>query len=211
MRNKNKAGIVCVACGVLLLLGALALYLINQRQNAAAEDAAQLLVSQMVQQMLESDEAEQDADTLPELQIPVELLSEEDKKMTEVEIDGHLYIGYIHLPTLDRNLPVMSGWSYPKLRIAPCRYTGSVRGEDLVIMAHNYQSHFGRLSKLQIGDSVLFVDMDGKTISYEVVGKDILAPTAVEELTSGEFDLTLFTCTYGGANRVTVYCDRIEP
>ena len=54
MRNKNKAGIVCVVCGVLLLLGSLALYLINQRQNAAAEDAAQLLVSQMVQQMLEA-------------------------------------------------------------------------------------------------------------------------------------------------------------
>lgn len=210
MRNKNKAGIVCVVCGVLLLLGSLVLYLINQQQSADAEDAAQLLVSQMVQQLLESDETGRDADTMPELQIPVELLTEEDKKMTEVEIDGHLYIGYIHFPTLNRNLPVMSDWSYPQLKIAPCRYTGSVRGEDLVIMAHNYQSHFGRLSKLQIGDSVLFVDMDGKTITYEVVGKDILAPTAVEEMTSGEFDLTLFTCTYGGANRVTVYCDRIE-
>ena len=77
-------------------------------------------------------------------------------------------------------------------------------------MAHNYDSHFGPISKLEIGDSVIFVDMDGNTITYEVVGKDILAPTAVEEMTSGAFDLTLFTCTYGGASRVTVYCDRTD-
>ena len=117
MKNKNKAGIVCVVCGVLLLLGSLALYLINQRQNAAAEDAAQLLVSQMVQQMLESDEAGQDADTLPELQIPVDLLTDEDKKMAEVTIDGYSYIGYLSIPALKLELPIMSSWSYPQMKL----------------------------------------------------------------------------------------------
>jgi sortase A len=51
--------------------------------------------------------------------------------------------------------------------------------------------------------------MDGNTTAYEVVGKDVLDPTAVEVMTSGEYDLTLFTCTYGGASRVTVYCDLV--
>ena len=58
---------------------------------------------------------------MPELQKPIELLTEEDKKMTEVEIDGNLYIGYISIPALNKELPVMSTWSYPKLKIAPCR------------------------------------------------------------------------------------------
>jgi sortase A len=80
----------------------------------------------------------------------------------------------------------------------------------MVVMAHNYDCHFGPISGLQIGDSVLFVDMDGRTIPYQVVGKDVLPPTAVDEMTSGEFDLTLFTCTYGGASRVTVYCNRTD-
>ena len=52
--------------------------------------------------------------------------------------------------------------------------------------------------------------MDGELIFYEVVGKDVLEPTAVEEMTSGDFDLTLFTCTYGGEFRVTVYCDKVD-
>ena len=51
--------------------------------------------------------------------------------------------------------------------------------------------------------------MDGVTITYKVVAKDILDPTAVEEMTEGTYDLTLFTCTYGGQSRVTVFCDRI--
>jgi sortase A len=215
MRNKNIAGIFCIVCGIALLLGALALHLSNRQENVTAEKAVAQVVPQLMHQIQENVKAEQadpDRPTIPkpQLQIPVELLTEEDKKMTEVEIDGYLYIGYIHFPTLNRELPVMSSWSYPQLKIAPCRYTGSVRGEDMVVMAHNYDCHFGPISGLQIGDSVLFVDMDGRTIPYQVVGKDVLPPTAVDEMTSGEFDLTLFTCTYGGASRVTVYCNRTD-
>ena len=102
----------------------------------------------------------------------------------------------------------MSTWSYPQLKLSPCRYTGTLRGEDLVLMAHNYNNHFGRISQLIVGDSVSFTDMDGNTTRYTVVGTDILDPNAVEVVTAGDFDLTLFTCTYGGSNRVTVYCDK---
>ena len=80
----------------------------------------------------------------------------------------------------------------------------------MVLMAHNYNSHFGRISQLDLGDTVVFTDMDGNVVQYEVVGEDLLDPTAVEEMTSGDFDLTLFTCTYGGGSRVTVYCDRVS-
>ena len=50
--------------------------------------------------------------------------------------------------------------------------------------------------------------MDGVTTRYKVVAMDILEPTAVDVMTAGEFDLTLFTCTYSGQSRVTVYCDK---
>ena len=100
--------------------------------------------------------------------------------------------------------------TYTRLRIAPCRYSGSVRGEDIVIMAHNYASHFGGLSKLSEGDNVIFTDTNGTPTVYEVVAMDVLAPYAVKEMTAGDFDLTLFTCTYAGQSRVTVYCDRVK-
>ena len=81
--------------------------------------------------------------------------------------------------------------------------------DDLVIMAHNYDRHFGSLSELRIGDRVSFTDMDAETTLYEVVALDVLAPTDIEVMTAGEYDLTLFTCTYGGKSRVTVRCNRI--
>lgn len=72
------------------------------------------------------------------------------------------------------------------------------------------KKQLGNIDQLELGDAVLFTDMDGVTNGYEVVAVDILAPSAVEEMTSGAFDLTLFTCTYGGQNRVTVYCERFN-
>lgn len=199
--------------GAALVFGALLLSRSNQREDTAAREAVMDVMPQLVQQIREntaSEETVSEAYTIPELQIPVELLTEEDKEMTEVEINGNQYIGYLSIPVLGLELPIMSSWSYPKLNIAPCRYTGSVRGEDLVLMAHNYSSHFGKLSQLDLGDMVEFTDMDGVITRYEVVGKDVLDPAAVEEMTSGDFDLTLFTCTYGGGSRVTVYCNRIS-
>ena len=212
---KSKLGIVCIILGVALMLGAVFLYQSNRAEDQVAQEAVVDVMPQLVEQIREhtvQEETVPESEVIPELelQIPVELLTEEDKKMTEVEISGNRYIGYLSIPDLGLDLPIMSTWSYPKLNIAPCRYTGSVRGEDLVLMAHNYNSHFGRISQLDLGDSVVFTDMDGNVVQYEVVGEDLLDPTAVEEMTSGDFDLTLFTCTYGGDSRVTVYCDRVS-
>ena len=140
---------------------------------------------------------------------PVELLTEEELKMTEKVVSGRRYIGYLSIPSLGLELPILSDWTYPDLQVSPARYYGSVRGENLVLLAHNYPTHFGKISNLTEGDSVIFTDMDGTVWEYEVVTKDILAPGAVEEVISGDYDLTMFTCTYGGKSRVTVYCDRV--
>ena len=214
---KSKAGIICIALGALLLSGSLILSLYNRREDVVAQETAAKVVPQIVEQIQQAqaekeerpqDNTEKEPIRDPALKVPVELLTEEDKKMTEVEIDGHYYIGCLSIPALELELPIMSDWSYSKLRVSPCRYNGTVRGEDLVLMAHNYKSHFGYISQLKLGDLVVFTDMDGNVTEYKVVGTDVLEPTAVETVTSGDYDLTLFTCTYGGKSRVTVYCDK---
>jgi sortase A len=205
---KSKVGIVCIVLGVLLLLGALLLALFNMRQDAAARKAAEAIMSQLVQQIQKGPAADGEGVFDLDLQVPVDLLTDEEKKMSEVVIDGYAYIGYLSMPTLDLELPVMSTWSYPQMKLAPCRYNGSIRGEDLVIMAHNYSNHFGKISQLSVGDNLSFTDADGVTTVYTVVAQDIVESTAVEEVTDGTYDLTLFTCTYGGGSRVTVYCNK---
>lgn len=209
---KRKLGITSMVLGVALVLGALFLSQANQKEDFTAKENATIVMPQLVEQI-------QHNNTLPEsettpivlLQKPVQLLTEEEKKMAEVEINGHLYIGYLSIPSLELELPIMSDWSYPKLKIAPCRYAGTLLGEDLVLMAHNYNSHFGRFTDLELDDTVIFTDVDGIVTHYQVVGQDILPPDSVEEMTAGAFDLTLFTCTYGGKSRVTIYCNKVDP
>ena len=215
---RNKFGTLFMFLGVALIWGALALSLHNQQEARNAGEQSDALLQKLVEQIdaqKQSDGIEwigktEEAETyLPMPQIPEELLTAEDVKMTEVVIDGQSYIGYLSIPALNLELPILSDWSYTLLKIAPCRYDGTVRGNDLVLFAHNFDRHFGRLKKLSEGDSVYFTDMDGNTTAYEVVAQDILDPYAVEEMTAGVYDLTLFTCTYGGKSRVTIYCNRI--
>lgn len=204
---RNKIGNICMVLGAVLLAGALGLFLWNSQEARAAEESSVELMTRLVEEL---EEIEDSTVPLEYVGVPVEYLDPSAFEMTEVEINGHMYIGYLSIPSLELELPIMSGWDYSKLQIAPCRYYGSVMGEDLVLMAHNYPKHFGKISQLKEGDSVVFVDMDGITTRYEVVAQDVLDPYAVEEMVAGDFDLTLFTCTYGGASRVTVYCDQVE-
>lgn len=201
---RNKLGRCFLFLGILLLCGSLSLYLSNQQEDSQAEQGSMEVLPKLIEEIPE----EPDPQILAERLVPMEFREPETFEMTEVEIDGYGYIGYLSIPALELNLPVMGSWDYKRLQIAPCRYYGSIGGEDLVLMAHNYASHFGRIDELQSGDSVCFTDMDGISTWYQVTLRDLLPPTAVEEMTSGGSDLTLFTCTYGGRSRVTVHCDK---
>ena len=55
-----------------------------------------------------------------------------------------------------------------------------------------------------------FTDVTGVDYYYEVVLLETLPPTATEEMITSGFDLSLYTCTPGGGNRVTVRCSRKE-
>ena len=205
----KRLGKYCMILGALMLVSALVLFLYNRQEAARAKAAADTLMPQLMEQIQQNAD-----DYVTEPTIPVDLpqIGPETapSAMKTVEIDGHAYIGYLTIPRLNLELPMMADWSYPQLRIAPCRYAGTIAGEDLVLMAHNYARHFGKISTLTPGDPVYFTDMDGVVTAYQVVASDVLQPQAVEEMTAGLYDLTLFTWTYGGKTRVTVYCDRAD-
>ena len=194
--------------GAALVLGALGLVVYNQQEATQAEQISAAVLPELME--LIRQEQSEEVTEAPTQQIPESLRTPEDVEMSEMVIDGQRYIGFLTVPGLELELPVMSDWSYPQLRKAPCRYYGTALGGDLVLMAHNYARHFGSISQLKEGDPVYFTDADGNVHCYAVAAVDVLVPTAVEEMTAAEFDLTLFTCTYGGKSRVTVFCDRVE-
>ncbi len=125
-------------------------------------------------------------------------------------VNGYEYIGVLTIPQLNLELPILSEWSSAHLKISPSRYEGSAYLDNLIICAHNYRNHFGRLKNLSIHDEIMFTDIDGHTFHYQIVEFESLQPKAVEEMESGEWDLTLFTCNLGGSVRFTVRCERID-
>ena len=207
--NKRKLGNIFIALGVLLILGAGGLYTYNVLEERRADAEANKIALELVE----------DIRLAPEETRPVVMSEEElynqmngvlDLTMDTVEIDGHEYIGVLSIPSLDLQLPVMAEWSYPSLRIAPCRYIGSVGGNNLVIAAHNYKRHFGMLKTLGMGEEVAFTDVHNVTTVYEIAEIEELQPTDIKDMTVSDFDLSLFTCTYGGRLRYTVRCSRKE-
>ncbi len=125
-----------------------------------------------------------------------------------ITINGNDFCGKVIIDKLSVELPVYNDWNYAKLKSAPCRYMGSIDTNDIIIAAHNYKSHFGKLNKLQLGDEIAFTNAYGETHKYEVCKIGILDGTAVSDMQSGDWDFTLFTCTKGGEQRVTVRCKR---
>ena len=80
----------------------------------------------------------------------------------------------------------------------------------MILLAHNYKVHFGKLHRLNIGDIIQFKDMNDNLFDFTVEKKEELDEIQVEDMVSGDWDLTLFTCTLGGEARTTIRCKRIE-
>ena len=204
---KKKAGILLLAAGAALMLLALLLFFQNRREEAqagaAAEEALAQLLSAMEAETADSDDSAQH-DAPGEADGAAEPLDEPDVLL----IDGEEYLGVLSIPALELQLPVFNEWSYARLKKAPCRQFGAVETDDLVIAAHNYASHFGRLRQLSSGDCVLFTDASGAATAYVVERVQTIEPTAIEAVQKSGYPLTLYTCTKGGAARVAVFCRR---
>lgn len=202
---RNKLGIALMALGLALLAASVGLLRYNHREADRAEAASLELLPAVSQAIAEQALREPEPSLSPEFgNRPAQ------PKMKAVEVDGHLCVGYISIPRLELDLPVLAECSDTNLKISPCLYSGTTMEDDLVLAGHNYRRHFGPIRRLKPGNDVIFVDMAGNTIHYQVSAVDAVPPSAVEEVCAGQFDLALVTCTYGGETRLVVYCDRVE-
>ena len=205
---KQKIGKICMVLGTVLILASLALLAYNKWDADRADKASQEVLGELEQTLTQTIE---EKETAEEVVLQPEL--DPEQEMTETELNGWSYIGYLSIPSVGLNLPVMSQWSYAGLKIAPGRYSGSTYADNMVVCAHNYAKHFSPIKWLAAGAEVYFTDMDGMRWSYEVSAVETLQPTQIEKMTtkteeSDDWDLTLFTCTTGGRARCAVRCVR---
>lgn len=207
---KKAHGLCCILLGAILLIAALSLVLHNTKENKESGEVASSILSELKAAMPETTTAttvttmendlfayyaQFDTTTVPVVEEPT------------MAIDDSVYIGILEISALGLELPVMSEWSYPNLKLSPCRYKGTVADKNMIIAAHNYTSHFGRLKELYGGEEIIFTDAGGYPHYYEVTqileinGRDI---ESMDFGSEDSWDLTLFTCTLSGQSRVTV-------
>ena len=208
---RKGIGICCILLGIVCVLASAGFVVYNKIEAQNGAQFSQSLLQNVQAGMEETkriqiEQAENRAEeTISEGQdetVPPE--------MATIPAGEYDSIGILSIPALELELPVLTDWSYEKLKKAPCHYYGSCYESDFVIAAHNYTAHFGRLSELRQGDLVFFTDAAGQTHGYEVVLTETLPPTAIEEMVVSGFDLSLYTCTPGGSSRVTVRCRRVN-
>ncbi len=204
--KKTKAKLF-ITIGLLFLAAALCLTVYNLCDEIRAEQSVHQAAEYLKQEIPAENNSGQTENS--EKDIPDYILNP-DMQMPEKNYEETDYIGILRIPSLDLELPVISQWSYPNLKIAPCRYSGSAYLDNMAIAAHNYKSHFGLLKNLTEGDKISFTDMDSNRFDYEVVFIETLTPSAIDEMIDSGYDLSLFTCTLSGQARVTVRCDRVE-
>ena len=200
-RTRRVAAILAAAC----LLGALGFVLDNLRQSTQGAQQAGAALDRLLPVVYANAQVPKETFS-PETTTVAAEVPQIVPEMPTQSIDGWEYIGYLSIPSLELSLPIQSQWSYEGLRAAPGRFAGSTYTGNLVLAAHNYPQHFGRIGELQQGDPVSFTDMDGHVTHYRVSALETLAPEDVDGMLAGEWNLTLFTCTLGGQSRVTVRC-----
>lgn len=208
VRKKHAtAGRLLVVVGVLLVLAAVGLVAFNMHESNRAQIASSQVKEQLIAAMGKTSSNVARPSSAGSGASPV--LGSSAADMPTVEIDGREYLGVLRIPSLGLELPVLADWSYDGLFVAPCRYVGSAYAGNMVIAAHNYTSHFGGLLGLEYGAEVTFADVLGTVFAYRVASVEELDPYDIEGMTQSEWPLTLFTCTLGGANRVTVRCEEV--
>ena len=230
MTNRQKkqglSGTVLILLGLFCFAGAAFLTAYNYWDAARAEKASREIMLQMEKLVGETEDlSDPEKEDLPaslsesSMALPDSSAEVSYREMPAVEIDGCMYIGFLNIPSLNLTLPVMQKWDYERLKISPCRYSGSYYTDDLVICGHNYFRHFTPVKdSLGMGEDVYFTNVLGESIHYKTVNKETLAPTNIAEMVSNnsnsesqdDWDLTLFTCNLGGQTRAAVRCQRVS-
>lgn len=199
------------AAGILMILCAAGICAYNIREDRKAGAYAAEALKHLRQQLPAVPAAAADTDTpanADAIAADSEIQPADDAQNSEQSE----YCGIIAVPALGLELPVLREWNNENLKLAPCRYSGSAENGDLILAAHNYQTHFGRIYSLSEGDQIVFTALSGKEYRYAVSETEIIDGYQVGQMLDGAdtlWDLTLFTCTLNSQSRVTVRAVRI--
>lgn len=180
--NKKISAVVTLV-GLILIMCAMAVLFHNKKEDNLAQKSSNTVLSSLKEKIEESN-----------------LKTSEEKK--DLNKDLNQYDGYIKIPKLNLELPVMKKTTQANLKKSPCIYSGTAKDSNLIIAAHNYSAHFGKINQLENGDKVQYTDLQNNTYNYCVTAKEKINGSNSEQMQNENYALTLFTCDYTGRDRI---------
>jgi len=103
------------------------------------------------------------------------------------------------------------------LKISVVKYWGPDANEkgNFCIVGHNYHNErfFSKASTLKIGDIIYLTDTNNKTLEYKVYDNYVVEPENLKctsQLTNGQTELTIITCTMTGKQRTIIKARAVE-
>jgi sortase A len=199
-----------MSLAIILVLGAGILLIYNNKEENRVKNFNEDIVTEFEEEM------EQYSELNDEGQVEKDLswLDYNNSIGTEYSktVDGIIYIGILYFPKISNlAVPVIDNCTDSNLKLSACRYSGSMNENNMIIAGHSYKSIFGKLySKLKKDDTIYFKNLAGNVYKYKLTNIESLLPTDVEKMQSGEWDLTIFTCSYDNKKRLAYrfeYCN----
>lgn len=126
------------------------------------------------------------------------------ERMEQYEI-----LGEIEIPKINVKKYILDETTDESLGLSLTKFWGANLHEvgNFSIIGHNYNNLFKRLKELEIGDTFTITARNGEKGTYEVYKSYIVEPDdmdCIEDSLIGQREVTLITCTVGGAQRLIV-------
>lgn len=228
LRRKKKLYKIQFFLSVFLICLLFSYYIYAEYDRSKSEEVSQEILSEITKKQDEDNVDE----TIKKTDNIIVVALEDDEEIIEPQIisnkpstaqytteNGVNYTveAIVRIPRLEINYPVIADTSEELLKISVNKYWGPAPNEigNYCIVGHNYKSKkmFGRLSEAVNGDIVELEDINGNVVKYSVYDRYTVEPTdtkCTSQLTGGNREITLITCTNYGKQRLVVKAREIK-
>ncbi len=183
MKNKKRFGKVLLAVGIVLICISMMMVIKYEIHDMKSKK----IITDVLRRIEDYDAQNHDGGTL-------------------YRINDSQYIGVLKIPSLNVVLPICAEWNNENSEKGVCRYLGSLEERNLILAGHNYRSMLRRLSEIETGSEIIIIDINRAEYHYTVTYTEVVGGYNSKAMTSGEWDMTVFTCTIPGNSRYVVRC-----
>ena len=183
---------IFILIAVAIIIAIIIITRINENKKTLEAMATVVNTVENLQQNLQQDDSE-----------------EVKKQLLETTIGGYNIEGIIEIPKIELKYPIINKTNDETMKISVTKFWGDTINQvgNYTIVGHNNLdgTMFGKVKKLQKGDSIKLTNLYGETVEYQIFDMYVIDPndvTCTQIVEEGTKEVTLITCTNGRKNRL---------